>query len=230
MVNKNQSCKNSAISCQEIAKMIDHTILKPWTTSIDIKKVCGEAIEHNFASVCIPPVWVSLAKELTNNSPVRVTTVIGFLLGYFSTKTKVNESQEALENGADELDMVINIGWLKESRHNDVLNDIKSVVEVANNYENSIVKVILEICYLTNEEIIKVCELSEQAKAHFVKTSTGYGKGDATIEAVKLMKKTVGNRLGIKASGGIKTLDAAISMVKAGATRIGTSSSVKIIS
>lgn len=207
-------------------KLIDHTILKPDATKEMVKKVIEEAKEYQFASVCVNPYWVSYcAKELID-SDVKVCTVIGFPLGANTSRVKAFETKDAIENGADEVDMVINIGALKDGNDDVVLNDIKAVVQAAN---GKCVKVIIETCLLTDEEIITACKLAQEANAAFVKTSTGFSTGGATVEAVALMKQTVGSNLQVKASGGIKTKGDLKAMVDAGANRIGTSNGVVLV-
>lgn len=211
---------------KDFAKMIDHTLLKPDATRNDIQKLCEEAIEFGFASVCVNPTWVKYAYECLKNSEVKVCTVIGFPLGATTSETKVFETKNAIQNGADEIDMVINIGALKNKEYDIVLKDIQKVVEAAN---GKTVKVIIETALLTNEEKIKVCELSVQAKADFVKTSTRFAKGGATVEDVELMKTIVEQNAEVKASGGIRSIEDMQKMIAAGATRIGASSGVQII-
>lgn len=210
-----------------IASMIDHTALKPETTETEIEKLCSEAIQYGFASVCINPYHVKKAYDMLSHSNVKVCTVIGFPLGANSTDTKVFEACKAVQDGASEVDMVINIGALKSQRLDIVYNDIKSVVESVKG--QAIVKVIMETCLLTDDEKVKVCEIAKDAGANFVKTSTGFNKSGATVHDIELMRKTVGDSLGVKASGGIRTYDDAVNMINAGASRIGASSSVKII-
>ncbi len=208
-----------------IAKMIDHTLLKPDATKAQIEILCAEAKEYNFASVCVNPTWVKLCAELLKGTDVKVCTVIGFPLGAATSETKAFETKNAIANGATEIDMVINIGALKDGNDELVEQDIRAVVEAAN---GTLVKVIMETCLLTNEEKICACELSMKASANFVKTSTGFSSGGATVEDIALMRKTVGN-LGVKASGGVRDLESTQKMIDAGATRIGTSSGVLII-
>jgi deoxyribose-phosphate aldolase len=214
----------------DIARYIDHTNLKPYATADDIKKLCDEAVEYNFYAVCVNPYRVKLAKDYLKekNADVKVASVIGFPLGATPTEVKVFEARKALEDGADELDMVINIGALKDRDYEYVKNDIAEVVKVAHE-KGAKVKVIIETCYLTEEEKVKACELAKEAGADFVKTSTGFGTGGATIEDVRLMRKVVGPEMGVKAAGGIRTYEQALAMIEAGATRIGTSSGVKIV-
>ncbi|MDE4541602.1 deoxyribose-phosphate aldolase [Thermoanaerobacterium sp. R66] len=213
----------------EIAKMIDHTLLKPDATDSDIKKLADEAKEYGFASVCVNPCHVKLVADVLKNSDVKVCTVIGFPLGANTTETKVFEAKEAISNGANEIDMVLNIGKLKSGDYDYVKKDIEAVTKVAKSFGEIIVKVILETCYLTDEEKVKACEITVDAGADFVKTSTGFGSGGATVHDVELMRKTVGENFGVKASGGIRTADFAKEIVKAGANRIGTSSGIQIV-
>lgn len=215
---------------KEIAKFIDHTNLKPDAAEIDIRNLCEEARKYDFASVCINPYYVKLAKELLKGSEVKVCTVIGFPLGATTTEIKVLETTWAIMNGADEIDMVINIGALKDGKDGLVKDEIGQVVLAA---KDRIVKVILECCCLTIEEKKRACRLAKKAGAHFVKTSTGFGKhptggfSGATIEDVKLMKEVFGGE--VKAAGGIRTLKQVREFIKAGATRIGASASVEIM-
>ncbi|MDN5343065.1 MAG: deoxyribose-phosphate aldolase [Oceanotoga sp.] len=218
--------KNITIEPKDMAKYIDHTVLKAETTPQDVVKLCKEAKENHFFSVCINPAYVSLAKEELENSEVKIATVIGFPLGANDTTVKAYETQIAREDGADEFDMVINVGMLKNKYYDYVLNDIKSVVEAA---DGKLVKVIIETCYLTKEEKIAACLLSKLAGAQFVKTSTGFGTNGATKEDVSLMKFVVGDELKVKASGGVRDFDGALTMIKNGAERIGASAGIKII-
>jgi len=210
-----------------IAAMIDHTLLKPEATRQQIVSLCQEAKEYKFASVCVNPTWVGTAKELLQGSGVMVCTVIGFPLGATTSETKAFETKNAIENGAEEVDMVINIGALKD--HNDELveKDIRAVVEAAKGKAHT--KVIIETSLLTNEEKIRACELAVKAGADFVKTSTGFSTGGATAEDIALMRKTVGPDLGVKASGGVRSTEDVQKMIEAGATRIGASSSIAIV-
>lgn len=208
------------------ASLIDHTLLKPDATEEQIKQLCEEAKKYRFASVCVNPCWVKYCKSLLQDTSVKVCTVIGFPLGATTTATKVFETAEAIEQGADEIDMVINIGFLKARDYERVKDEMKQVVDAAS---NRIVKVIIETCLLTDEEKVKACQLAVEAGAAFVKTSTGFSSGGATVEDVALMRKTVGEQMGVKASGGIRNLSDMIKMMEAGANRIGTSSGVKII-
>lgn len=218
----------------ELAKMIDHTILKANATQSDIEKLCDEAKKYNFASVCVNPYWVPLASDLLKNSTVKVCTVIGFPLGATSSESKASETEIAILQGADEVDMVINVGAIKNNKTDIVENDILAVVNSARKTgktqnKNIIVKVILETCYLTKDEIKKSCICAKNAGADFVKTSTGFGTGGATTEDVSLMKETVGSSMDVKASGGIRDYETAIKMINAGATRLGTSSGISIV-
>lgn len=210
-----------------LAKLIDHTLLKPEATEAQIDKLCREAVKYGFASVCINPCWVRLCRELVRGSEVLVCTVAGFPLGATTTETKGFETRKAVEDGADEVDMVINIGKLKSGDYDFVRQDIQAVIEATENRAS--VKVILETCYLTDEEKIKGCLLAQQAGAAFVKTSTGFGKQGATLGDVALMRKVVGSELGVKAAGGIRDYEGAVKMVEAGASRIGASASIAII-
>ncbi|MPW39715.1 deoxyribose-phosphate aldolase [Thermococcus sp. 101 C5] len=212
----------------DIAKYIDHTNLKPYATKEDIIKLCEEAKKYGFYAVCVNPYRVKLAKEQLEGTGIKVASVIGFPLGATPTEVKVFEAKKALEDGADELDMVINIGALKDKDYEYVKNDIAEVVKVAHE-KGAVVKVIIETCYLTDEEKEIACKLAMEAGADFVKTSTGFGTGGATVEDVRLMRRIVGDKLGVKAAGGIRTYEQAMAMIEAGANRIGTSSGVKIV-
>ncbi len=210
----------------ELAKWIDHTLLKPEATQADIEKICKEANEHHFASVCINPTWVPLAYKMMRGGPSKVCTVIGFPLGATFPEVKARETERAIEEGADEVDMVVNIGALKSGDYDLVERDIRAVVRAAG---RRVVKVILETCLLTDEEKVKACAIAQHAGANFVKTSTGFSKGGATVTDVALMRKVVGASMGVKASGGVHSYEEACKMVEAGATRIGASASVAII-
>ena len=210
------------------AKLIDHTALKSDTKKEAIVTLCEEAKQHDFASVCVNPTWVETAAELLKGTDVKVCTVIGFPLGANTPETKVFETTDAIAKGATEVDMVINIGALQDKNDALVERDIRAVVEAAK--EKALVKVIIETCLLTEEEKVRACELSVKAGAHFVKTSTGFSTGGATVEDVALMRKTVGPNIGVKASGGVRDEKGMDAMVEAGATRIGTSSGVALIS
>ncbi len=208
------------------SKYIDHTVLKQDAVKADIVTLCNEAKENDFASVCINPYWIPVAKEILAGTGVDVCTVIGFPLGANATATKAFETKQAIADGATEIDMVINVGALKDKDYDAVYNDIKAVVDAAN---GTLVKVIIETCLLTDEEKVKACELSVKANAHFVKTSTGFSTGGATKEDIALMRKTVGPNVGVKASGGVRSPQDFDAMIEAGATRIGTSSGIKLI-
>lgn len=210
-----------------INKLIDHTALKPNTTKESILKLITEAKTYDFASVCVNPCWVELAHQELKNTDVKVCTVIGFPLGANTTEVKVFETKDAIEKGAQEIDMVINIAMLKDKEYDYVENEIHQIVEAAK--DKAIVKVIIETCLLTDEEKIKACELSQKAGADFVKTSTGFSTGGATVHDIALMRKTVGAEMGVKASGGVHTHEEALAMVEAGATRIGASAGVKLL-
>ena len=211
----------------DIAKYIDHTILKPEATKAEVKKACEEAKKYGFCSVCVNGANVVFAYEQLKGTNIKVTAVVGFPLGAITSEVKVFEAKNAVYNGAREIDMVINIGALKEGNTKEVLNDIKAVVGAVK--ERAIVKTIIETCLLTDEEKVSACRLAKKAGARFVKTSTGFGTGGATTEDIKLMRETVGPEMGIKASGGIKDFKTALAMIKAGATRIGVSASVDIV-
>ncbi|BDA09531.1 deoxyribose-phosphate aldolase [Megamonas funiformis] len=210
-----------------INKLIDHTALKPNTNKKSILKLIAEAKTYDFASVCVNPCWVALAHQELKNTDVKVCTVIGFPLGANTTEVKVFETKDAIEKGAQEIDMVINIAMLKDKEYDYVENEIHQIVEAAK--DKAIVKVIIETCLLTDEEKIKACELSQKAGADFVKTSTGFSTGGATVHDIALMRKTVGAEMGVKASGGVHTHEEALAMVEAGATRIGASAGVKLL-
>jgi deoxyribose-phosphate aldolase len=209
-----------------IARMIDHTILKAFATTKDVKVICKEAKEHNFFSVCINPANIELAKKELEGSDVKVCTVIGFPLGANTPEVKAFETKDAIKKGADEVDMVINIGALKDKNYDYVLNDIKAVVDAAD--KKALVKVIIETCYLTDEEKKIACELSVKAGADFVKTSTGFGTGGSTPDDIKLMRDVVGPNIGVKASGGVRNQEDAKAVINAGCSRIGASASVAI--
>ena len=208
------------------SKYIDHTVLKPETTKAQILTLCNEAKEHDFASVCVNPSWVSICAEELKGTDVKVCAVIGFPLGATMKEVKAFETKCAIEAGATEIDMVINVGAAKDGNWELVYEDIKAVVDAAN---GTLVKVIIETCLLTDEEKVKACEMSVKAGAHFVKTSTGFSSGGATAEDIKLMRETVGPDLGVKASGGIRSYEDVKTMIDNGATRIGASAGVKIL-
>ena len=210
-----------------LAKYVDHTLLKPDATREQIKTLCEEAAEYDFASVCVNPFWVSYAAEILADAKAKVCTVIGFPLGANTTETKVFETTNAIENGAEEIDMVINVGALKNKEYDIVEQDIAAVVKAS--HPKAIVKVIIETCLLTDEEIVKACKLSVAANADFVKTSTGFSTGGATPKDVKLMKDTVKDNAFVKASGGVRSKEDAFTMIEMGADRLGTSSGILLI-
>ena len=211
---------------ENISKMIDHTLLKASATQADIKKICSEAKQYGFASVCVNSCYAKLVTSQLKGTGVKTCCVVGFPLGAMSTAAKAQEARCAVEDGASEIDMVINVGALKEGNDFYVEEDISAVVEAA---KPAIVKVIIETCLLTDEEKVKACELSESAGAAFVKTSTGFSTGGANVHDVALMKKTVGDRLQVKASGGIHTPQQAQELIAAGADRIGASNGIALL-
>ena len=223
----------------KLNKYIDHTLLKPEASEEQILKLCDEALEYDFYSVCVNSCYVPLAVEKLAGSDVKVAAVAGFPLGAMSTASKVFEAREAVEAGASEIDMVINVGALKEGRYEYVLHEIAALVDVCHGYPlaygdvatsgDALLKVIIETCLLTDDEIVKACELAVAAGADFVKTSTGFSTGGATAEAVSLMRNTVGNKAKIKASGGIRTLADAEKFIELGADRLGCSAGVQIM-
>lgn len=215
------------MNAKELALYIDHTLLKPEADQNAIKTLCEEAKEYGFASVCVNPMWVPFCAEELKGSSVKVCTVVGFPLGVTSTEAKVCETRRAIQDGVSEIDMVIKIGAVKSGLWSDVEEDIRAVVQAAK--PSAIVKVILETASLTREEKVKASQIAQAAGADFVKTSTGFGKGGATIEDVRLMRETVGSSMGVKASGGVRDYRTALQMIEAGANRIGTSSGVAII-
>jgi len=210
----------------DIVLRIEHTNLKPDATIDDIVKLCNEAKQYGFFGVCVNSQYIKIAKEQLKRSRCKVITVVGFPLGACISKIKAKETEEAINVGADEIDMVISIGLLKSKKYKDVMKDIKEVVEVAKGHP---VKVIIETSLLNNDEKRRACELAKDAGAAFVKTSTGFSKGGATVEDVKLMKMVVGDKIGVKAAGGIRDLPTALALIKAGADRLGCSSSVNIV-
>ena len=209
-----------------IARMIDHTILKPEATEAEIMQLCKEAVEYNFASVCVNPSMVAKAASILESTPVKVCTVIGFPLGATTTEVKAFETEDTIKKGATEVDMVINVGKLKEGDLAYVKNDIQAVVNAAKG--KALTKVIIETCLLTDEEKVIACQLSKEAGADFVKTSTGFSEGGATAHDIKLMRETVGPDMGVKASGGVRSREDALVMIENGATRIGASASIAI--
>lgn len=209
-------------------RYFDSTLLKPESNVSEIEKLCREALQYEFAAVCVPPCYVKLANNILKGSNVNMATVIGFPLGNTTTDSKVFETKNAIKNGANEIDMVMNIGLFKSGNYDSVKSDIKSVVDAAHE-SNAIVKVILETCLLSDEEIIKACNISIEAGAEFVKTSTGFNFSGAEVRIVKLMKDTIGDRGKVKAAGGIRDLDTAKAMIQAGADRLGCSCAKKIM-
>ena len=208
--------------------MIDHTILKPEATEAAVQKIIDEAKEYNFFSVCINPCWVAFASEQLADTDVAVCTVIGFPLGANTPEVKAYEAADAIKNGANEVDMVVNIGALKSQQYDYVRQDIQGVVDAAKG--KALVKVIIETALLTDEEKVKACELAKEAGADFVKTSTGFSTGGAKVADIRLMRETVGPDMGVKASGGVHNAEEALAMIEAGATRIGASTGVAIVS
>lgn len=215
-----------SVDAADIAARIDHTLLKATATSDEIRELCAEAREYQFASVCVNPGYVPLAAELLRGSPVKVCTVVGFPLGATTTFSKAAETKEAVANGADEIDMVINIGALKNGEDHLVEEDMRAVVQAAS---GRITKSIFETALLSDDEVVRACRMAKRAGLDYVKTSTGFGPGGATVHHVALMRKTVGRSMGVKASGGVRDLEGAREMIAAGATRIGASASVKIV-
>ncbi len=210
----------------QLERYIDHTLLKPTATASDIKKLCEEAKAHNFYAVCVNGCHTDLAKRELEYSKIKLAIVVGFPLGAMSTEAKTFEAMEGVKNGADEIDMVINIGWLKSGEYSLVRNEISQIKKAIG---DKVLKVIIETCYLTTEEKQRACQLAVEAKADFVKTSTGFGTGGATFEDVELMKGIVGDKAKIKASGGIKDRKTALRYIELGAFRLGTSSGISII-
>ena len=213
------------VAVEDVAKMIDHTILKSFATKNEIRKLCDEAIEHGFAAVCVNTTNVSLCSDILKNSEVEVAAVVGFPLGVCTSESKAFETKNAVNLGATEIDMVLNVGLFRDQEYSLVTKDIEAVVKAA---DGASVKVILETGYLTDEQIVKACELSKEAEAHYVKTSTGFGPMGAFVDHVSLMKKTVGS-MGVKAAGGIRNAKTAVRMINAGANRLGASAGVAII-
>lgn len=212
----------------DIASYIDHTLLRPTATLHDIEQLCNEALQYNFAAVCLAPIFVKKAKEFLQNTPVKVATVIGFPFGYSAIEAKVAEVILAIVDDADEMDMVINITALKNDDWQYLANEINTILPIIHG-KQKLIKVIIESGVLTNDEIVKCCNLYNAANVDFIKTSTGYAEKGASVEAVKLIRENCGEHIKIKASGGIKTYDFALELIKAGVTRIGCSSSVNII-
>jgi deoxyribose-phosphate aldolase len=215
-------------SATELAQFIDHTLLRPDATRQQIERLCAEARQYHFASVCVNPTWVSMCATLLAGSDVDVCTVVGFPLGATLSSVKAFEAEQAIRLGATEIDMVINMGALKSGKEDLVRADIRAVADPCH-ASNALLKVIIETALLTNEEKARACRLAQEAGADFVKTSTGFGPGGATVEDVALMRGSVGPDLGVKAAGGIRSLSNALAMIKAGATRIGASSGIQIV-
>ena len=211
----------------ELASYIDHTLLKPDATRAQLEQLCAEAAEHQFSTVCVNGSRVELAYSLLEDSDVQVCTVVGFPLGAMDADAKRYETEVAVDLGASEIDMVMNVGRFKDGEYDYIVREIRDVVEAA---DDRVIKVILETCLLTNDEIAQACKLVTQAQAHFVKTSTGFGNAGATLEHVRLMRETVGQFAGVKAAGGVRNANDAQAMIEAGATRIGTSNGVAIVS
>ncbi len=209
------------------ANVFDHTILKAEATRQQVMQLCKEALENGFASVCVNSCYTDLVAAQLKGSNVKTCVVVGFPLGAMSSRSKAFEARDAVESGAQEIDMVINVGALKENDLQYVENDIKAVVDAVDS--KAIVKVIIETCLLTDEEKVTACKLAKKAGADFVKTSTGFSTGGATAEDVALMRKIVGESMGVKASGGIRDYETAVTMIRAGASRLGTSATVKIV-
>ncbi len=218
------------ISKRELARMIDHSLLHPSLTSEDIRKGCAEGLKYGFAAVVVNPVHIPIVAKVLQGSHVKVCSVLSFPFGLSSSAVKAHEASTVLAEGAQEIDMVMNFSALRSGEPDLVRNDIIAVVGEAKQFSKGVVvKVILENCYLSDEQKIQACVLAAEAGADYVKTSTGFGTGGATVEDVRLMRKAVGQNLGVKAAGGIRTLDQALKMVEAGANRIGTSASVSIV-
>lgn len=214
-------------SSRGIASMIDHTLLKPEATLEQVKKICREAVEYKFASVCVNSGFVPEVSKMLRGSGVKTCSVVGFPLGAMSPRAKAEETRDVIENGAEEVDMVINVGAVKSGNWDLVKQDIEAVVNAARG--KALVKVIIETCLLNDEEKVKACTLSKMAGADFVKTSTGFSTGGATVDDIKLMRQAAGPTMGVKASGGVKDYKTALAMIEAGATRIGTSSGIAIV-
>lgn len=213
---------------EQLAKTIDHTLLKPTATKDDIVRLCEEARRYGFASVCVSPYYVPLAANLLRETGVKVCTVIGFPLGATAPEVKIFEAEDAIRRGAREVDIVINLGALKSGDYALVRRDVEGVVRAAKPKDVA-TKVIIEACFLTDEEKVKACTIAREAGADFVKTSTGFGSGGATVHDVELMRRTVGREMRVKSAGGIRTFEQAMSMIEAGATRIGASAGVAIV-
>lgn len=211
----------------KIEQYIDHTLLKPQASEEEIIKICAEAREYGFASVCVNAYYTSLVRRELEGTNVKTCVVVGFPLGATTKEVKAFETKQAIENGAQEVDMVVNVGAIKSNKYEIVKEDIKAVVDAANG--NALVKVILETCLLTDEEKVKACQIAKEVGADFVKTSTGFSTGGATVHDIKLMRETVGKDMGVKASGAVRTTEDAKAVIEAGASRIGASSSIAIV-
>jgi deoxyribose-phosphate aldolase len=224
----NSTIPDFPFQIEKLASMIDHTLLKPEATEDEVIKLCYEARTYSFASVCINPSFVSFCKKIMTGSEVKICTVIGFPFGATTTEVKKYEAEQALHNGANELDMVINIGKLKQKDYQYTFNEINQIVKTVKE-NNAVCKVIIETALLTDEEKVRACIIAKDAGADFVKTSTGYSKGGATASDIALMRFVVGNEIGVKASGGIRTIEDAQRMIESGSNRIGASASVQIV-
>jgi deoxyribose-phosphate aldolase len=222
-------CTSEPASLSNLAGYIDHTILKPETTAADVDGVCAEALDHRFASVCINGTWTKRVAEILEGSSVKTCTVVGFPLGAAAPEVKAYEARRAIEDGACEIDMVMNVGALKSGDDEFVRRDIAGVAEICHKY-GAALKVILETCLLDRDEIVRACTLAKLAGADFVKTSTGFNSGGATADDIALMRQTVGGVMGVKASGGVRDAEGAKELIEAGATRLGASASVAIVS
>lgn len=216
------------MTSRELASTIDHTLLKPEAGATDVRRLCREAMEYGFMSVCVNPINVALATTELSGSPVKICSVIGFPLGASCTGIKVAEAAQAISDGATEIDMVIHVGALKDGRIDEVRTDMAAVAQTCQT-NGAILKVIIETCLLSSDEIVTACTLAKEANADYVKTSTGFNSGGATTGNVALMRQTVGPTMGVKASGGIRTLDQALSLLEAGASRLGMSAGITVI-
>ncbi|CAA7600851.1 deoxyribose-phosphate aldolase [Acididesulfobacillus acetoxydans] len=214
---------------EKIARMMDHTLLKPNALDQQIEVLCAQAKEYHFASVCINPTFIKMARKLLSGTDIKVCVVIGFPLGANTTPTKIFEAKDALASGADELDYVVNISDVLNGRFEEVQAEMSQFAQLKEENSKCLIKIILETCYLNEDQITKLCVMAKSAGLDFVKTSTGFGSGGATMEHVALMRHAVGQALGVKASGGIRTYEDAAKMVEAGASRIGASASVAIV-
>lgn len=221
--------KSNSMDKGQLSKIMDHTLLKPNILDQQIEDLCTEAKEFSFASVCINPSYIPQVKRLLTGTGVKVCTVIGFPLGANTTRTKIFEAEEALSLGADELDYVVNIGDVLNERYDSIKNEMLQFVRLKDKQKGILIKIILETCYLNEEQISRLCQLAKESGLDFVKTSTGFGSGGATVEDVSLMRRIVGPGLGVKASGGVRSFADAKKMVEAGASRLGTSASVAIV-